>query len=190
MRNLQVAESSMEKKSFKLRSMLEYIIYIVLVLACIFWVPEHVIQRTKVDGSSMTNTLHDEESLLVNKFEYDFTNPERYEIVIFHPKGTKEETLYVKRVYGLPGETIQIVGNDILINGEKIADDFAKNGTKDPGIAEMPITLGENEYFVLGDNRQGSTDSRDPDVGLVNGEDITGHVILRIWPLSQFGIPQ
>ncbi len=57
-------------------------------------------------------------------------------------------------------------------------------------IAEEPITLGEDEYFVLGDNRQGSTDSRDPDVGLVKREDIAGHVVLRIWPLSQFGVPR
>lgn len=180
------------KKRSKISVIAEIVIYIVLALACIFWVPEHVIQRTMVDGSSMTNTLHHKESLLVNKFEYDFTDPERYEIVIFHPEKVeakeKQEKLYVKRVYGLPGETIQIIGDDIMINGEKIDDSFAKDGTRDPGIAQNPITLGADEYFVLGDNRQGSSDSRDPDIGIVKRRAITGHAVLRIWPLSQFGI--
>ena len=88
----------------------EFAIYIVLILVCIFWVPEHVIQRTVVSGESMENTLHDGESLLVNKIAYE---PSRYDIVVFYPYGKEEGEYYVKRIYGLPGETIQIKGNDI-----------------------------------------------------------------------------
>lgn len=185
---MQKEEMKETKKRSKISVVIEYVINVALIFACVFWVPEHVMQRTTVKGSSMTNTLYHEENLLVNKLEYKFADPERYEIVIFHPFGLEKEKLYIKRVYGLPGETIQIKGDDIYINGEKIEDGFAKNGTKDPGIAEQPITLGEDEYFVLGDNRQGSTDSRDPSVGLVKRENITGHAVLRIWPLSQFGL--
>lgn len=189
-----------EEKKKKKRSPVSYIIecsiYVIMILLCVFWVPEHVIQRTVVNGSSMQDTLHTGESLLVEKVSYHFGGPGRYDIVVFYPHGRaqaeeqKEEEYYVKRVFGLPGETIQIKGNEIYINNEVIPDEYAKNGVMDTaGIAEEPITLGEDEYFVLGDNRQVSKDSREPEVGPVKKENIAGHVILRIWPLSTFGIP-
>lgn len=192
--------SSSEDKKKKKRSPISYIIecsvYIIMILLCVFWVPEHVIQRTVVNGSSMQDTLHTGESLLVEKVSYHFSDPERYDIIVFYPLGRekakeeKEEEYYVKRVYGLPGETIQIKGNEIYVNNEVIADEYAKNGVMDTaGIAEEPLTLGEDEYFVLGDNRQVSKDSREPEVGPVKKENIAGHVILRIWPLNTFGIP-
>lgn len=190
-----VIEQGNEKK--KKRSLFSYAIeiciYIAMICLCIFWVPEHVIQRTVVDGSSMRDTLHDAESLLVEKVSYHFSDPDRYDIIVFYPYGKSDDKekdeYYVKRIYGLPGETIQIIGNDIYINGEVIADEYARNGTDEPGIAEEPITLADDEYFVLGDNRGGSKDSRDPDVGLVKRENIAGRVILRIWPLNKFGVP-
>lgn len=186
--------SEVGKKSGKKRSVFSYfveiIIYIVLVALCIFWVPEHVMQRTVVDGESMEDTLHTGESLLVEKVSYHFTGPSRYDIVIFYPEGPDVDEHYVKRIYGLPGETIQIKEDGIYINNEVIADEYAKDGiTGDAGIAEVPVTLKDDEYFVLGDNRDGSTDSRDADVGKVQKENIEGRVILRIWPLSTFGIP-
>ena len=189
-----------EKKKKKKRSPISYIIegsiYVIMILLCVFWVPEHVIQRTVVNGSSMQDTLHTGESLLVEKVSYRFSDPDRYDIIVFYPHGRaqakeeKEEEYYVKRVYGLPGETIQIKGNEVYINNEVIPDEYAKKGVMDTaGIAEEPITLGEDEYFVLGDNRQVSKDSREPEVGPVKKENIAGHVILRIWPLNTFGIP-
>lgn len=192
--------SSSEDKKKKKRSPISYIIecsvYLIMILLCVFWVPEHVIQRTVVNGSSMQDTLHTGESLLVEKVSYHFSDPDRYDIIVFYPHGRekakeeKEEEYYVKRIYGLPGETIQIKGNEIYVNNEAIADEYAKNGVMDTaGIAEEPLTLGEDEYFVLGDNRQVSKDSREPEVGPVKKENIAGHVILRIWPLNTFGIP-
>lgn len=192
--------SSSEDKKKKKRSPISYIIecsvYLIMILLCVFWVPEHVIQRTVVNGSSMQDTLHTGESLLVEKVSYHFSDPDRYDIIVFYPHGRekakeeKEEEYYVKRIYGLPGETIQIKGNEIYVNNEAIADEYAKNGVMDTaGIAEEPLTLGEDEYFVLGDNRQVSKDSREPEVGPVKRENIAGHVILRIWPLNTFGIP-
>ena len=135
----------------------------------------------------MENTLHTGESLLVEKVSYRFNDPQRYDIIVFYPEGRDVDEYYVKRIFGLPGETIQITGNDIYINGEKIEDGFAKNGMDDPGIAAEPLTLADDEYFVLGDNRMVSLDSRDPDLGPIKAEDIAGHVILRIWPLKKFG---
>lgn len=217
-----------EKKTAKKRSPLSYVIefaiYIVLILLCVFWVPEHVIQRTVVNGESMENTLHTGESLLVEKVSYHFSDPDRYDIIVFHPndeneiqkeiqslqneinastdaeeiKDLKEEIeslkkdideYYVKRIYGLPGETVQIKNNCIYINGQQIEDGYAKNAMDDGGVAEEPITLAEDEYFVLGDNRKVSLDSRDSSLGPIHRDSIAGHVILRIWPLKEFGIP-
>ena len=103
--------------------------------------------------------------------------------------GREEDEYYVKRIYGLPGETVQIKGKDIYINNQIIEDKYAKNAMDDAGIAEEPLKLGEDEYFVLGDNRRVSKDSRDSEVGPVKKENIAGHVVFRIWPLSKFGTP-
>ena len=181
------AEEKKKKKRSPVSYAIEFAIYIILILGCVFWVPEHVIQRTVVNGESMENTLHTGESLLVEKVSYRFNDPQRYDIIVFYQEGRDVDEYYVKRIFGLPGETIQITGNDIYINGEKIEDGFAKNGMDDPGIAAEPLTLADDEYFVLGDNRMVSLDSRDPDLGPIKAEDIAGHVILRIWPLKKFG---
>ena len=77
---------------------------------------------------------------------------------------------------------------DILIDGEVLEESYGKEVMKSPGIAADPILLGADEYFVLGDNRNASADSRDPSVGIISGEDIVGRAWLRIWPLNKFGI--
>lgn len=185
----EVPEEKPKKKHSTISYVFEFVIYVALILICIFWVPEHVIQRTVVNGESMENTLYTGESLLVEKVSYHFHDPERYDIIVFYPKGKEEDEYYVKRIYGLPGETIQIIDDQIYVNNEVIEDEYAKNEMDDPGIAQDPITLGEDEYFVLGDNRKVSLDSRDSDLGPIHKKNIAGHVILRIWPLNQFGIP-
>lgn len=185
----EVSEQKLEKKRSPVSYVIELAVYVALILICIFWVPEHVIQRTVVNGESMENTLYTGESLLVEKVSYHFHDPERYDIIVFYPKGKDEDEYYVKRIYGLPGETVQIIDNQIYINNEVIKDEYAKNEMDDPGIAQDPVTLGDDEYFVLGDNRKVSLDSRDSDLGPIHKKNIAGHVVLRIWPLNQFGVP-
>ncbi len=85
-------------------------------------------------------------------------------------------------------ETVQIAGGEIYIDGEILKESYGREVIKDPGIAESPIELGEDEYFVLGDNRNESSDSRDPSVGKIRREEIVGRAWLRIWPLNKFGI--
>ena len=182
-------EEKEKKKRSPLSYAIEVVIYIVAIIACVFWVPEYVVQRTVVNGESMENTLHSGESLLVEKVSYHFTDPSRYDIIVFYPQGRDVDEYYVKRIYGLPGETVQIKNNDIYINGEVVADDYAKNAMDDAGIAEEPITLADDEYFVLGDNRKVGLDSRDPDLGPIKAENIAGHVCLRILPFNKFGTP-
>lgn len=182
-------EEKEKKKRSPLSYAIEVVIYIVAIITCVFWVPEYVVQRTVVNGESMENTLHSGESLLVEKVSYHFTDPSRYDIIVFYPQGRDVDEYYVKRIYGLPGETVQIKNNDIYINGEVVADDYAKNAMDDAGIAAEPITLADDEYFVLGDNRKVSLDSRDPDLGPIKAENIAGHVCLRILPFNKFGTP-
>ena len=144
----------------------------------------------------MQDTLQDDESLLVDKISYRFTDPKRYDIIVFYPKGRDVEEYYVKRIYGLPGETIQIKGDDIYINGSKRDDPYAKDSMDSAGIAKERYTLADDDYFVLGEHRSVSIDSRimpdDPleGPGLVKFENIAGKVFLRIWPLKKFGIPE
>ncbi len=202
-----------KKKRSKVSIAIEIGIYVALIFVCVYIVPKYVMQRTAVSGESMEDTLHDKESLLINKISYRFHDPERYDIVVFYPKGKEvdDSEFYIKRVYGLPGETIQIKHNDIYINNQKIEDKYAKNAMDDAGLAAKPYTLKEDEFFVLGDNREVSLDSRkiptkdkekyadmytedelemmseDAAPGPVKREFIEGKAFFRIWPLGKFG---
>ena len=168
-------------------SIIELCVYIAIIVICVAFVPKYVLQRTIVDGKSMMNTLKHGENLLVEKVSYHFTDPDRFDVIVFYPHGRDSSDYYIKRVIGLPGETVQIKGEDIYINDEKIEENFGKDPIIDPGIAENPIKLGDDEFFVLGDNRTVSEDSRYEEVGPVKRENIEGRAILRIYPLSEFG---
>lgn len=166
----------------------ELLVYVLIVFLCVTVVPRYVIQRTQVDGRSMMNTLHNEESLLVEKVTYHFKDPDRFDIITFYPKGREEKEYYIKRVIGLPGETIQITGNTIYIDGKVLKESYGRQPMENGGIAEEPIKLGKDEFFVLGDNRNESVDSRDgEEVGVVKRKNIDGHAVLRIYPFSRFG---
>lgn len=176
------------KRKRKLLSILtEILFYVVLIYICAIIVPNYVIQRTIVDGPSMENSLHDGENVLVEKFLYKSKGLDRFDIVVFYPYGRGHSDYYVKRVIGLPGETVQIIGSDIYINGEVLEENYGKDKITDEGIAKDPITLSDNEIFVLGDNREVSMDSRYEAVGPVSLDNIGGRVILRILPLNKFG---
>ena len=140
-------------------------------------------QRVAVDGLSMEDTLHNKDQLVVDCFTYRFMrDPKRFEIVVFRLKD-RPGTFYVKRVIGLPGETIQIKESRIYINGEVIEDPYATQTYFPSGSAVSSITLGPDEYFVMGDNRQNSIDSR-YEVGPVNRGQFVGRAIYRIFPFA------
>ena len=176
-----------EEKPNVMRELLGMLVYVGIVLAITFLIITFVGQRTHVSGESMENTLDDGDQLIVDKLTYRFHDPERFDIIVF-PFRYKDNTYYIKRIIGLPGETVQIADGEIYINGEVLEESYGREVMQDAGLAAEPITLGEDEYFVLGDNRNYSSDSRDPSVALIHRKEIIGRAWLRIWPLDSFGI--
>ena len=155
------------------------------------FVTTYVAHQTTVEGESMEPTLTDGDSVIIQRLSYYLTDPKRYDVVVFpvnYDDASEEKTYYIKRVIGLPGETVQIIDGSVYINNEKLSDDkYAATSINEAGIAESPLVLGENQYFVMGDNRNMSTDSRNSYVGLVNKNDIIGEAWLCTWPLNHFG---
>lgn len=130
--------------------------------------------RTSVIGVSMEPGLHNGQEILINHFIYKLVSPKRGDVIVFLPNGNQNTHYYVKRVVGLPGETVQIQNEALYINGVLAEEDGSYDKIADAGIAENEITLGSDEYFVLGDNRNSSEDSRSGNIGPVKRENITG----------------
>lgn len=170
------------------KELLDTSIYLLVVLVLTYLVITFVGQRTQVSGSSMETTLSDEDNLIVDKISYRFSEPKRFDIIVF-PFEYEEDTYYIKRIIGMPGERVQIDGEgNIYIDGEVLEESYGREIMESPGRAWEEIILAEDEYFVLGDNRNHSSDSRDPSVGNIKRKDIIGRAFLRIWPFEKFGI--
>ena len=157
-----------------------------IVLIATFLIVKFVGVRTEVIGTSMTPTLQDGDNLIVEKVTYYFRDPQRYDIIVF-PYPEDPSRHYIKRIIGLPGETVQIIDGYVYINGELLDEHYGNAVMNNAGIAAEPITLGEDEYFVLGDNRNNSEDSRYAAVGNIKRSQIDGRAWLRIWPFSDIG---
>ena len=177
----------MEEPKGILKELLGWIVYIAVIIGLTWLIITFVGQRTRVSGHSMEATLHDGDNLIVDKLSYRFRDPKRFEIIVF-PYRHKENTYYIKRIIGLPGETVQVKDGYVYINGEKLDENYGLEVMEDAGIAAEPIELGEDEYFVLGDNRNHSSDSRDPSVGILHRDELIGRAWVRIWPLDSIGV--
>ncbi len=174
--------------SKKLKKILSTSLYLLVVLALTFLIVTYVGQRTKVIGSSMEPMLEDGDNLIVDKISYRFEEPRRFDIIVF-PFRYEEKTYYIKRIIGLPGETVYIdESGAVYINGEVLKESYGKETIIDPGRAFEPVVLGEDEYFVMGDNRNNSSDSRDPVVGNIHRDEFIGKAWMRIWPLDKLGM--
>ena len=156
---------------------------LIIVIIIILFLMLYVVSVTQVVGSSMSPTLKDEEVLILNKFQYRFFDIKRGDIVSLDYEDTK---YLIKRIIGLPGETVKIVNNQLYINDKIYEEEYLANDLNyddfsltDLGYSKIP----ENMYLVLGDNRENSLDSRE--IGLIKKEDINGKISLRIWPLNK-----
>lgn len=176
-----------EKGESFIKSVFYNSLYILFALLVSVLFVTYVGQRTVVQGSSMNPTLIDQDNLIVDKLSYRFSEPERFDIIVF-PYEYEKHTYYIKRVIGLPGEEVKIdFEGNIYINNKLLVENYGAETIIDPGTAWDPIVLGDDEYFVLGDNRNHSSDSRNPAVGLIKRDKIIGRACFRIYPFSSFG---
>jgi signal peptidase I len=188
MMETEIIETEENKMKHVLKEILSISIYLLLVFCAAYLIVTYVGQRTQVSGSSMETTLSDGDHLIVDKISYRFEDPERFDIIVF-PYQYDTDTYYIKRIIGMPGETVQIDDSgNIYVDGELLEEAYGCEVIQNPGRANDPILLGDDEYFVMGDNRNNSSDSRDPSVGNIHRKDIIGRAFIRIWPSSKFGI--
>lgn len=165
-------------KSGLWKEVFSYIFYIFTVTLIAFVLVLVLGMRVSIIGVSMEPTLMHSQEVLVNRMSYLLFRPKCGDVVVFKPNGNEKIHYYVKRVVATPGETVQIRGGKLYVNDELFTEfDFGKIETA--GLAEAPYVLGENEFFVLGDNPNSSEDSRSGNVGAVSGDDIVGRVWFR-----------
>ena len=167
----------------KLSAVVWWSIYVLILLIITFALHTFCLERTIVSGESMLPTLNDGDQLIADKLSYRFRDPKRYEIIVF-PHGNE---YYIKRIIGLPGETVRISDGVIYINDAPLQDTHALSAMVNPGEAADPITLPPDSYFVLGDNRNASIDSRMSEVGNIKKSALLGRCAFRIYPFDKFG---
>ena len=168
------------------RNILRVLTTILIAVGLAFILITYVGERTKVSGHSMEPNLHDQDQVLLDKLTYKFRNPERYEIIVF-PGPEREGQLFVKRVIALPGETVRITNGKVYVNNKEVKD-YSKDHTTDPCELKTTMHLSRDEYFVLGDNRDNSNDSRYKEVGPVKRSKIIGRIIFRFYPWKKTGV--
>lgn len=186
-----LAEINKETKNAALKEFLSYVVWLLGVWITVQLIIHFVGTFSVVDGDSMQPTLHDKEYLWVDKLSYHFSEPERFDIVIFPIMYRGRESHFVKRIIGLPGETVYIDESGVIyINGEVLDEDYGKEAIAEYNRyrAKEPLTLGEDEYFVMGDNRNHSSDSRVESVGNIERSRIIGKAVVRLWPFNKIGM--
>ena len=167
-----------------LRRIARWAVDVVVTIALAWFLVYGFCGQVRISGNSMQPLLEASDVVLVNRLAYDLGKPKRYDVVVF---GSEDRKNNVKRVIGLPGETVQIIGGLVYIDGAPLEDESGLGQVSLAGRAGSPITLGEDEYFLLGDNRDSSEDSRFANVGNVKADQIQGKVWLRILPILKLG---
>jgi len=156
-----------------------WILQIAAVVLLAYLITSYALEKTTALGNSMEQTLVEQDKIIINKAAYRFSKPKRYDVVVFKQTNKEHSYLNIKRIVGLPGETIQISGGSVFINGTVLAEPIPVEAMVNSGLAEEEITLDENEYFVLGDNRNNSEDSRFANIGNILADDIIGKAWIR-----------
>ncbi len=168
-------------------SALRWVVEIALVVGLAYGLVWFFGQQVSTVGDSMKPELSNGDVVLVNRLSYNIFRPKRGDVIVFKPQGNENNHYYIKRIIGLPGETVEILENTIYIDGEKLEEKYETTDVTYAGLAGESVTLGDDEYFVLGDDRQNSEDSRDADVGNVKRSYIYGKAWFVISPMSDLG---
>lgn len=175
------------KKPTLMKIMIEIFIWAAQIAAVVFlayFIVYYCIEKTNVVGVSMENTLSANDPIIINKFTYRVSDPKRFDVIVFKQSGKEHSFYNIKRIIGLPGETILIKDGNIYIDNVIIEDKVLVDDMINYGLASEEITLEDNEYFVLGDNRNNSEDSRFASIGNITRDEIIGKAALRMSPFN------
>lgn len=182
---IQEAKEKLEDE--KVRGFMRWVFEIVVTLVLAAMVGIMLFQTVTMQESSMEPTIAVGDRFFINRVVYKFSSPKRGDLIVFRTNASDDAALHIRRVIGLPGETIQISGGRILIDGEayKEGKDFPM--ISNPGLVSSSITLESGEYFVLGDNRNNSEESRYADIGMVKKRYIAGKIWFTCAPFEKMG---
>lgn len=172
-------EDKREKHKKILKNVLIWIVEIAAVVGLSYFIVNYGLEKVTMAGDSMNDTLVDGDQILINKFSYRFTPPKRFDIIVYRQNGKEHSYYSVKRVIGLPGDTVQIKDGCVYIDGKKIKERVSVDEMVNGGLALEKIKLDEDEYFVLGDNRNDSEDSRFASIGNIVRDEIIGKAWIR-----------
>ena len=169
------------------REVLSWIVELVVVIGLAYVLVSFFGIRTNVVGQAMEQTLENDDDILVNKFAYIISKPKQGDVIVFLPNGNKKSHYYVRRVVAVPGDTVQIKDGALYVNDELYKESTDVASMEDAGIASDAVKLEKDEYFVLGDNRNNSEDSRYANIGNVKRDYIIGKAWFRYSGLGSFG---
>ena len=169
------------------REVLSWIVELVVVIGLAYVLVSFFGIRTNVVGQAMEQTLENDDDILVNKFAYIISKPKQGDVIVFLPNGNKKSHSYVRRVVAVPGDTVQIKDGALYVNDELYKESTDVASMEDAGIASDAVKLEKDEYFVLGDNRNNSEDSRYANIGNVKRDYIIGKAWFRFSGLGSFG---
>lgn len=179
-----------QRRKFNLplfREVVMWIAEIALVIVLAYVCVTSFCFSTNVVGQAMETQLNNGDQILINRFAYAISRPKSGDVVVFLPNGNEKSHYYVRRVIAGPGDTVQIKNGAVYVNGERYLEETDVVAIEDAGMAEDELTMGEDEYFVLGDNRNSSEDSRYANIGMVRKEYIIGKAWFRFVSLGNMG---
>lgn len=169
------------------KEILSWTVEILITLVIAFTFVYFIGLRTSVVGQSMSETLESGDEILVNRFIYKVSDPKPNDIIVFLPNGNEKSHYYVKRVIAVPGDTVLIQNGAVYVNGELFDEKVDVSAIEEAGLASEELKLEDDEYFVLGDNRNNSEDSRYANIGNIKKDYIIGKAWFRIAPFSEIG---
>lgn len=177
--------TTLPRPKLKRLSALRELFDLLILVGAIYALVNLATVRFIVQGPSMEPTFQENQFLIISRANYLLGDPQRGDVVVFHYPGNPEED-YIKRVIGLPGDTVEIRDTLVYVNGETYNEPYINEPCRPASCPDEEWTLGSGEYFMMGDNRNRSSDSRD--FGPVNEEFIVGEVMIRYWPPSDWGV--
>ena len=185
--NKAVSEAREKLRDDRTRGIVKWVFEIIVTLVFAVLVAISAFQTVTLQESAMEPTYSVGEKFFVNRALYKISSPKRGDVIVFKTSASDSAALHIRRVIGLPGETVQVKDGKIYINGKAYEENGAYQDMADGGLANSAITLESGEYFVLGDNRNNSEDSRFSDIGNINKKYIVGKIWFTVSPKNKIG---